>query len=461
MSPPARAGPQRRARGRHPLITDMTAVLAAPSGVHPLAAPCLAQGTELLGMYKDSGCVEPPSIIRRADGRMLEVSPLLHRLATSLDGERELGAVASRLSQELGRPISVASVEYLIETKLRPLGLLADSATADLPPSKQALLGLTLHAGVLPAPVVRAVTKVLRPLFLPGVIVGALAVLVAVDVWLVLGGDISSGVDRLISEPTLLLLAVALTLVAGGFHELGHATASRYGGAEPGVIGAGIYLIWPVFYNDLNDSHRLDRRGRLRCDLGGVYFNVVFILVLAGVYGATGFEPLVVVVAVQHLAILQQFLPFVRLDGYYVVSDLAGIPDLFGRIKPILSSLVPGRSAATAVTGLKPKARTIVTAWVLTTVPLLAASLVLLVIRMPSLAATTVRSIGVQSTVLLAAVRQGAVQGAALSGLQLVLLAVPVVGIAVTMARVLDRGRRTSVHRRLGRLVLSFGAPSR
>jgi putative peptide zinc metalloprotease protein len=419
----------------------------------------VALGIELLGAYKDSGCVEPPWIIRRADGQMLEVSPLLHRLAASLDGERDLEAVASRLSQELGRPISVASVEYLIDTKLRPLGLVADSATADPLPSRQALLGLTLHAGVAPARLVRAVTTVLRPLFLPALIVGALAALVFVDVWLVLGGGIAPGVERLISEPALLLLAVALTLMAGGLHELGHATASRYGGAEPGVIGAGIYLIWPVFYNDLNDSHRLDRRGRLRCDLGGVYFNVVFILVLAGVYGVTGFEPLVVVLAVQHLAILQQFLPFVRLDGYYVVSDLAGIPDLFGRIRPILSSLVPGRSPAKAVTVLKPKARAIVTAWVLTTVPLLMASLLFIAIRLPSLVATTGRSIGDQSTALLAALRHGAVQGAALSGLQLVLLAVPVVGIAVTMARAVDRGRRTSVHRRLGRLILSFGAP--
>lgn len=437
----------------------MTAILTEPSGTHALAIPCLAQGTELLGVYKDSGCVEPPSIIRRADGRMLEVSPLLHRLAASLDGERDLEAVASRLSQELGRPISAASVEYLIDTKLRPLGLVAESATADSPHSRHALLGLTLHAGVLPARAVRAVTTVLRPLFLPAVVAGALVALVGVDVWLVLGGGIAPGVDRLVSEPALVLVAVALTLVAGGFHELGHATASRYGGAEPGVIGAGVYLIWPVFYNDLNDSHRLDRRGRLRCDLGGVYFNVVFILVLAGVYGVTGFEPLIVVVAVQHLAILQQFLPFVRLDGYYVVSDLAGIPDLFGRIKPILSSLVPGRTPAKAVTALKPRSRAIVTAWVLTTVPLLAASMVFLAVHVPSLLAKTARLIGLQSEALVAAGRIGAVQGAALSGLHLVLLAVPVVGITVTMARVVGRGRQAQVHRRMGRLVLRFGAP--
>ncbi len=131
---------------------------------------------------------------------------------------------------------------------------------------------------------------------------------------------------------------------AGAFHELGHATATRYAGAEPGAIGAGIYLLWPVFYNDLDDSYRLGRTDRLRCDLGGVYFNVLFILVLFVAFGLTGFTPLLVVAAAQHLVILQQFLPFVRLDGYYVVSDLAGVPDLFRRIRPVLAGLVPGRA---------------------------------------------------------------------------------------------------------------------
>lgn len=103
--------------------------------------------------------------------------------------------------------------------------------------------------------------------------------------------------------------------------------------------------------------------------------------------------------------------------------------------------------------------RAIVTAWVLTTVPLLAASLVFLAVHVPSLLAKTARSIDLQSEALVTAGRIGAVHGAALSGLHLVLLAGPLVGITVTMARVVGRGRQAQVHRRLGRLVLRFGAP--
>ncbi|HWI03490.1 MAG TPA: hypothetical protein VNT52_06615 [Acidimicrobiales bacterium] len=305
---------------------------------------------------------------------MMEVSPLLHQLAATLDHRHDLEWVASRLSAQLRRPISAASVAYLIDSKLRPLGVLSDSvpAAGQRPPTPE-LLGLTLHAGVVPAPVVRAFTTLLRPLFYPPVVILALALLVNADAWLFRSGRIGAGLREVFSEPALMLFVLALTLVAGAFHELGHATASRYAGAEPGVIGAGIYLLWPVFYNDLDDSYRLSRTDRLRCDLGGVYFNVLFVLALFAGFGLTGFTPLLVVAAAQHLVILQQFLPFVRLDGYYVVSDLAGVPDLFRRIRPVLSSLGTGGGTGRGVSDLKPHARTIVTGWVLLTVPLLAA----------------------------------------------------------------------------------------
>ncbi|HET7719455.1 MAG TPA: hypothetical protein VFK43_05765 [Acidimicrobiales bacterium] len=410
-------------------------------------SPGLAPGTELLGAYRDSGRIEAPSIIRRHDGRMVEVSPLLHQLAATLEPGRDLDWVAARLGASLGRSISAASVAYLLDHKLRPLGVLADSPPAAEGPSTPDLLGLTLHAGVVPAPAVRAFTTVLRPLFFPPVVILALAFLINADVWLWQSHRVGAGLREVFTEPALMLLVVALTLVSGAFHELGHATASRYAGAEPGVIGAGIYLLWPVFYNDLNDSYRLSRTDRLRCDLGGVYFNVLFILVLFGAFGLTGFTPLLVVAAAQHLAILQQFLPFVRLDGYYVVSDLAGVPDLFRRIRPVL--------AGGAGNDLKPHARRLVTAWVLLTVPLLAASLIYLGLHLPALATTMAGSI----TSLATAIGSGQLATAAVDGVSLLALAFPLIGLTVTVVRAVRRGADPDVTRRIAKAVLTFGAP--
>jgi putative peptide zinc metalloprotease protein len=417
------------------------------------ASPGLAPGTELLGAYRDSGRIEAPSIIRRHDGRMVEVSPVLHLLAAALDPGHDLDWVAARLSADLGRSISVASVAYLIDHKLRPLGVLSGSPpTAGGPPSTPDPLGLTLRAGVVPAPVVRAFTSLLRPLFLPPVVILALAFLINADAWLWRSHGVGAGLRAVFSEPALMLLVVALTIVAGAFHELGHATASQYAGAEPGVIGAGIYLLWPVFYNDLNDSYRLSRTDRLRCDLGGVYFNVLVILVLFSAFGLTGFTPLLVVIAAQHLAILQQFLPFVRLDGYYVVSDLAGVPDLFSRIRPVLAGMFGGGSAGS---DLKPYARRVVTTWVLLTVPLLGASLAYIGFQLPSWAA----SVSAHARALAGAVGDGHLPMAALNGLALLALAVPLMGLSVVVFRAARRCADPVVTRRIAKAVLTFGAP--
>ena len=61
-------------------------------------------------------------------------------------------------------------------------------------------------------------------------------------------------------------------------------------------------------------------------------------LALAGVYAATSAQVLLLVIAVTHLEMLEQLLPFVRFDGYFILSDLIGVPDLFARVVPIVRS---------------------------------------------------------------------------------------------------------------------------
>jgi putative peptide zinc metalloprotease protein len=373
---------------------------------------------------------------------MLEVSPLVHHVAAHLDGRRDLAEVAGRVGAAVGRPLSAESVAYLVDRKLRPAGIVVGPDGPAPSASPEPVLGVAVHRRVLPQGAVRAVARLLRPLFLPVVVLETLLGLLTVDVLLVHGAG--RQLLALPTQPSAVLLVVALTLASGLFHELGHATASHYGGAKPGEIGAGIYLIWPVFYNDLNDSYRLSRTARLRADLGGVYFNAVFVLALAGAWRITGFQPLLVAILVQHLAVVQQFLPFVRLDGYYLVSDLAGVPDLFGHVRPSLAALLPGRQPSVAASRLTPRARRIVRVWVLTTVPLLTACLLLLVVHLPSAATASWRGLAGASGALLQATGDRDVARAVLGALRMLLLAVPLVGMAALVLRA-GRGCRGAV----------------
>ena len=49
-------------------------------------------------------------------------------------------------------------------------------------------------------------------------------------------------------------------------------------------MGTGLYLVWPAFYTDVTDSYRLGRGGRLRIDLGGLYFNAIVAVAMFGVW---------------------------------------------------------------------------------------------------------------------------------------------------------------------------------
>src|ERR671933_1716136 len=206
-------------------------------------------------------------------------------------------------------------------------------------------------------------------------------------------------------------------------------------------MGVGIYVVWRAFYTDIPAAYRLGRGGRLRTDLGGVYFNAIFALAMTAAYALTAFEPLLLVVLVQNFAILQQLLPLLRLDGYYIISDLTGVPDMLGRIKPILQSLIPGRQADTRVTELKPWVRAVVTGYVCTIVPVLALSFVLMIVHAPRAFATAYDSAGVQWDKIAAAPGFAA---AATGVVQLALLVLPCMGMVLTGGRVGGRVCRSA-----------------
>jgi putative peptide zinc metalloprotease protein len=295
------------------------------------------------------------------------------------------------------------------------------------------------RAAIVPARPVRVAAEALRHLFAPALVAVVLAAWVAFDVWLVAVHGVGRGVEETVRQPAHMLAILGLMIASAAFHELGHAAACRYGGATPGSVGVGVYLIWPVFYNDITDSYRLGRAGRLRTDLGGLYFNVVAILAVAGVYAATGVEPLLAFILLQQLQMLLQFMPWVRLDGYYVVSDLAGVPNLLGHIAPALRGLLPGRGAVPRARRLTRRAGAIVRGWVVTAVLSLAAVLVVLAVHAPGAFRTAATSARGRSAAAAAAAGAGDLATAAWAFVQLAMLVLPAVGLAAVAALVLRR----------------------
>src|SRR5688572_900228 len=101
-------------------IDEPTVALAPREGVlHPALAP----NVELIGEYEQSGFKEPPSLVRRPDGQVIQLPPLLYLVAQFADGTRSIDEIAFDVSRALRLGVSPQQVAYLVHEKLRPLGI--------------------------------------------------------------------------------------------------------------------------------------------------------------------------------------------------------------------------------------------------------------------------------------------------------------------------------------------------
>jgi putative peptide zinc metalloprotease protein len=427
---------------------------AAPDDIGHMV-PHLAPGVEQLGEYQGSGLTEATYLVQHPGGQVMQLSRLLHLVLSAVDGRRTVAEIAARVTVGFGRTVSVGNIEFLLANKLAPLGLLSTGETAGPaagPPGHGAsLLALRLRATIVPEAGVQHLARLFKPLFNPVIVVLVLAGLVASDTWLLRSGRLGPAADYVLYHPLLVLVVIGLTLLSTLFHECGHAAACRYGGARPGVIGMGIYVLWPAFFTNVTDAYRLGRGGRVRTDLGGVYFNVIFVLALVATYRLTGYEVLASAVVLTHLEIVQQLMPSLRFDGYFILADLIGVPDLFRRIGPTLRGLIPGQPQDPRVHDLKRPARLALSAWVLLIVPLLGGQLALIILNGPNLARAFAVSLKAQAQA--AATEFGRIEIAAglVSIISIVLLALPMGGIGYILVKMVTSTARKTVTATRGR----------
>ena len=425
---------------------DRPAARAASAPSDPPRALARAEGLELLGEVSGSGYKAGSRLARRADGQMVQLGPLMYGLLEEIDGRRDIQALAAAMCERLGRRLATEHVAALGE-KLAGHGLLAGSEDK-APPRLNPLLALRLKVLVTDPKVTRRITAPFQVLFRPWALIPMLAGFAVVFWFVLLHKGVASATAQAFDSPELLLLVFGLAIASGAVHEIGHAAACRYGGGRPGGMGAGIYMVWPAFYTDVTDAYRLPRGARLRTDLGGIYFNAVIAVVTLAVWVAVRADALLLLVALQMLEIVKNLSPVIRADGYHILSDATGVPDLYAHMGPTLRRLLPWRRREpSALTG---RARLVVTAWVLVIVPVLLGMAFSAILLFPKLAASTWES---GSSIVGAMADQDALPLLA-SVARLLSLALPVLGAALLVYQLV----RMAVRRARG---WSAGRPPR
>ena len=132
------------------------------------------------------------------------------------------------------------------------------------------------------------------------------------------------------TQPQLVIFVILFNIVSI-VHECGHGLAlHRYGGSVR-EIGIRFVLGWPCWYCDITESYLLPHlKQRVAVIVAGPFVQAV--VCAAAVLAARGGDPHVVAVrsaaALLGLLTVLNFFPLVRSDGYYLLTELAGMPNL-------------------------------------------------------------------------------------------------------------------------------------
>ena len=133
--------------------------------------------------------------------------------------------------------------------------------------------------------------------------------------------------------PAMLLVMSGLKL----WHEMGHGYACRHYGVSVPSAGLLFMLGTPLAFVDATGSWSLSKRWQRQViNLAGIYFEMMFTIVAAFVWA---FTTQATIQSLAHFTLLISsvttigfnFNPLMKYDGYYVLADALGIPNLRSR----------------------------------------------------------------------------------------------------------------------------------
>ena len=378
--------------------------------------PKLAATVRLVGKMNGFGFQEQQWLVE-AHGRCIQMTELLYRVAEQANGEQSLDEIADKVSDHTEWELKATDVAQLIDSKLAPLGLLEGSSREQEPAPSP--LDVNVKFKTLPPRAIEPISNVLRFFYLPFIALPVLVIATLAHWWLYHSHGITRGFHDTVYTPGGVLLVIGLALLAAVFHEFGHASALRYHGGRVGNMGVALYIVYPAFYTDVTDNYRLSRWARISTDLGGIYFHLVFAVALFGAYFIFHRELLLFCVLLIDLEIVEQFIPLIRLDGYWFLADLTGIPDFFSQMVPFLRTFVTTRMPASLYRRLplatrerskfpevKPWIKAVFLAYILVAIPLLAYLFVRMLTTFPELVTTTWSGLLAQTAILKSVIAQ-------------------------------------------------------
>lgn len=117
------------------------------------------------------------------------------------------------------------------------------------------------------------------------------------------------------------------------FHEFGHIAAALKAGLKERCVNFAMYYVFPVLYVKLDDTWTIDLKSRTKINLAGIMIQLLLNLPILGlILIFKGNQVLTQILYISFLmniaTIVFNLIPFMKFDGYWILSDLLNIPNL-------------------------------------------------------------------------------------------------------------------------------------
>lgn len=251
----------------------------------------------------------------------IKISIDTYHLIEKIDGKKTL----EQLKEEINENISIDFLYKILYENLGKYGIIKDNLIKIKAKEKPSYLKLSFI--VIPSKFISKVTPFLKFLFYTNVIrfLIPLCMLIIIST-LVIGYD---DILNQSFEKSNLIMFFSLGFLSVTFHEFGHVTATEFFGAKQDGIGGGFYLFSPVYFADVTDIWKLKPKQRVIVNLAGIYFELIIcsLYIIIGLLFQT--KLLIILSTVIFLRTLLNLNPFLRSDGYWILTDTIGIANLY------------------------------------------------------------------------------------------------------------------------------------
>ncbi len=268
----------------------------------------------------------------------VKISKHLYNFLLLIDNNSSLETIILEYNIKYNQNLTLEFALDFLYNKLAKYGIILSEEVDVNPNEKPNYLKLSFI--LINKNKVEKLTKYLKYLFIPRVTFGLFTLI------LILLSLSFYTLNNQIFHSTLSrhewLIFFILSFIGVTFHELGHASASAYFGAQHGGIGGGFYIFMPVYFADVTDIWKLSKSERIIVNLAGIYFELIYVIFLILIGFVLNFKLLIVLSCIFSISILHNLNPFIRSDGYWIISDVIEKPNMMAhgliRIKLLFKS---------------------------------------------------------------------------------------------------------------------------